>query len=535
MSDRQHTTEHGRSEHSDKPNVIDWTCFSYLTAERAELYRAIIDVFAEAKSEFSLHLRGGEVRTALARRGITVDADDVESALGQLESWGNLQSYQDNADVSSLTEYYRKRLLYQMSAAGEAAHDSTLTFAERLNQAANLDARALERIVAGSGQLNRLIQQMRGGTSIDAAIALTTIRNVCQDADELTSRAQSFFRWLHEQTESEQGDLQAFLTYKEQLIDYLQQFVGELILHSEEISDYLSTVSESECHTLAGIVAAEDVGPPVVGTESEHHSRVGKAIERWRQRIVGLCGWFVRKQGKSPQADQLRAAARSAIPRLLQLASRMNERESGRSDRVTDLKTLAVRFLECRDDGQAHQLYRAAFSLSPARHLRVDSATLLHRDQHPAHTQTSWADADPVIIQPQLRATGRSPKAASNRRVTDRSKDRAALKRRLSPDAGRDEASREKLVALGRCRLSDIGGLDRDTLALLVHLLERSAERPGMRATESSPVYARTKDGILSIRVWNEPTSVDFPFAPIESDDGTLVLKDQCIEVQRAR
>ncbi len=522
-----------------RSEVIDWACFSYLTAERAELYRAVIEVFAAAKAEFALHLRSGEVRQGLTRLGDSVELSEVESALQQLEAWGNLQSYQDNTDVSSLNDYYRKRLLYQLSAAGEAAHASTLTFAQRLQQAAKLDARALERIASASGQLRRLVLEMRSGDEIDSVVTLTTIRNLCQDTDELTSRAQSFFRWLHEQTEAERGDLEAFLNYKNQLIEYLQQFVGELILRSSEISEYLLDIRERELERLAQIAASEDVGTPNAALQESHEARLATTTQQWKSRLNGLRGWFVPGAGRPPQSAQLRAAARAAIPRLLQLAAQMNERQSGRSDRVSDLKVLARRFLQCRDDDQAHQLYRAAFALSPARHLRVDQATLIERDQQPVSSRTRWLDADPVVIAPQLRASGRAPSAGVNRRGVDRKSDRAKAKRRLSLEAGRDDASRETLIALGRCQLAEVGELDRHALGLLVELIEQAVAKPQQAVSAETPVIARSHDGTLQIRLWPPvPTPSPGPtqrHACIRSQDGTLMLPDGWMEVTRGR
>lgn len=525
--------------------AIDWACFSYLTAERSELYRAVIDVFAAAKSEFVLHLRSGEVRQSLTRirslteNGQSAELSEVESALQQLEAWGNLQSYQDNADVASLSDYYRKRLLYQLTAAGEAAHASTLTFAQRLRQAAKLDARALERIAAASGQLRRLAEQIREGAVIDSVVALTTIRNLCQDTDELTSRAQSFFRWLHEQTEAERGDLQAFLHYKNQLIDYLQQFIGELILRSSEIRECLLEIREPELFRLAENAATEEVGTPNTALQESHQDRIAETTKQWTSRLNGLRGWFVPGGGRPPQSDQLRAAARAAIPRLLQLAAQINERQSGRSDRVSDLKSLAHHFLLCRDDDQAHQLFRAAFALSPARHLRVDQATLVRRDQHPVPTNRTWLDAEPVVISPQLRASGRGPSAGATRRVVDRKADRAQAKRRLSLEAGRDDASRETLIALGRRRLSDVGHLDRHALGLLVELIEQAVAKPKRQRPIDQPVTGHSRDGTLTIRLWpldgEAGETIQKPAARVACPDGVLILPDASIEVTRGR
>ena len=244
-------------------SAIDWQCFSYLTADKAPLYRAIIQIFADAKAAFTLHLRPAQVRESLLAHPYGLEADEVEAALQQLERWGNLQSYQDRSDAPSLVEFYRKSLLYQLTAAGEAAHASTLTFTERLRQQAKLDARALDRIGEGTGQLSRLARHFREDPgAVDAVVVLTTVRSLCQDADELTSRAQSFFRWLHEQTESERADLESFLQYKEQLIDYLRQFVSELITRGAEIARRLGTIRDDEYVQLAQLAAEEEVGDP---------------------------------------------------------------------------------------------------------------------------------------------------------------------------------------------------------------------------------------------------------------------------------
>lgn len=511
--------------------TIDWRCFTYLVVEKAELYRPIIAIFAAAKAEFSLHLRSSEVRTQLALQDVASEPGDVEAALQQLESWGNLQSYQDNADVASLTEYYRTRLLYQLSARGEAAHASTLTFAERLRQQAKLDARALDRITDGAGQLNRLATDLRKGSPVDSKVALAALRNICHDADELTSRAQAFFRWLHEQTESDRGDLTAFLAYKQQLIEYLQQFVSELIQRTDEIAGHLRSLDEHELQRLAEIAAGEEAGEPRVGEEAAHQQHVQHSAARWQSRLAGLCGWFMSRGGRPPQADQLRGAARAAIPRLLQLASQMNERQSGRSDRVADLRTLAGHFLRCADDRQAQRLFRAAFGLSPARHLRVDQATLEARDQNPLRRDTRWVDAEPVQLTPQLRATGREPAAAPNRGVVDRSRQRAEASRRLGQESGRDDAARETLIALGRSRLSAIGTLDRHAFGILLGLLELAV--PKGNATSAT---ALSRDGRLKMTWQGVDTGQEgtVPIARLETAGGYLRLPDAWVEVTRA-
>jgi len=514
---------------TDSPSdrAIDWQCFSYLTVDKAAIYRAMIQVFADAKAEFTLHLRPAQVRESLQAHACVLEADEVEAALQQLETWGNLQSYQDRSDAPSLVEFYRKSLLYQMTAAGEAAYASTLTFRERLEQQAKLDARALDRIREGSGQLERLARHLRDdAATVDSVVVLTTVRSICQDTDELTSRAQSFFRWLHEQTESERADLESFLQYKEQLIDYLRQFVSELITRGAEIAKRLSTITDDEYKGLARIAAVEEAGDPRAGEKDRHAAQIDVAQSKWRQRLLGLRGWFSSSGGSAAQLEQLRSAARAAIPRLLQLAAQMNDRETGKSDRVADLRRLAVTFLRCQDDSQAHRLFREAFALSPARHLRIDQATIDDRDQNPVSADTRWLDAAPIEFSPQLKSTGRESAASASRKVMDRSKALAAARRRLETGAGREDSARETLIALGKRRLSEIGELDSDAFRLLMELIELAIV--GRRATATS------RDGSVGISVEAFPDDSQ-RVASVATKAGSVMLGDMWIEVQRAR
>src|SRR5690349_21063634 len=96
--------------------------FSYLNVEKAQAYRAVMRVFAQAKARFALHLRPADVRDGLA--GQSTDGSklvEVDSLLGQLCEWGNLAAHPDNADVATVEDFCCPRHLYQMTAEGEAA------------------------------------------------------------------------------------------------------------------------------------------------------------------------------------------------------------------------------------------------------------------------------------------------------------------------------------------------------------------------------------------------------------------------------
>lgn len=81
--------------------------FSYVTAEKAWLYRRVMRVFSEAKASFVLHLRPVEVAQAYGGDGgsVIVDPAELDRALQQLCEWGNLQRHFDTREVLTVREF----------------------------------------------------------------------------------------------------------------------------------------------------------------------------------------------------------------------------------------------------------------------------------------------------------------------------------------------------------------------------------------------------------------------------------------------
>ncbi|MBV6415840.1 MAG: hypothetical protein CMLOHMNK_00362 [Steroidobacteraceae bacterium] len=94
--------------------------FSHVIAENSPHYRAILDLFAAAKRQFRLHLRPDDVLAEARWPDAPPSLETVQHALTQLVEWGNLQAQPDTARVSTIEDFYRKRLLYRMTVGGEA-------------------------------------------------------------------------------------------------------------------------------------------------------------------------------------------------------------------------------------------------------------------------------------------------------------------------------------------------------------------------------------------------------------------------------
>lgn len=151
------------------------------------------------------------------------------------------------------------------------------------------------------------------------------------------------------------------------------------------------------------------------------------AHDEWQLRWQGLRRWFLGELDAPSQAEILRGRARAAIPALLETVRRLNDQRASRTDRATDFITLARSFAACPTNEDLHRLWRAAFGLTPARHLRINEETRAAWEREGANARTSWTEAPPFYLTPRLRTLGHATPRGPVRAVIDRSADRARL------------------------------------------------------------------------------------------------------------
>lgn len=460
--------------------------FRHVSADKSEFYRRIMDVFAAAKRQYRLQLRPDEVLAEAEWSGAPARIEDVNVALTQLTVWGNLESHPDTARVSSLSDFYRARFLYRLSQGGEAVEAALTLFIQTLQRRAELQTVALEDIA------NRLraLQTLAGEREPDVAKVHETLRDLVRVFEGLAENAQAFMAGVARSIELQQAESSAVSTYKRQLIDYLERFIGDLVRRSDTIAGHILAL-DPHIDVLLQQVAAREARDAAPGNEADRVEAQTSHWNAWRERWKGLHGWFFRSGPEPSQAELLRARARSAIPQLLGAIAALNERRSGRSDRSADFRILANWFVACQNDGEAHRLARAAFALNPARHfaLNTDADADL-----PASTR--WADAPPLKIHPRLREYGEATPRGPLARIRDRAEARARLARELAEEFLQVEAARRRLATGHPIRLSDLGELDGHAFGLFLGLLGEALTE---QTHPEAAVSRQTGDGLLHI------------------------------------
>jgi uncharacterized protein (TIGR02677 family) len=489
--------------------------FRHVSAEKAAFYRCIMDVFSAARRQYRLQLRPDEVLAEARWPAGPPRIEEVNAALGQLADWGNLESHPDTARVSSLSDFYRARFLYRLSQGGEAVESALTVFVETLQRRAELQTVALEDITS---RLHAL-QALADAAEPDAAKIHETLRDLVRVFEGLTENAQAFMAGVARSVEMQQADPGTVATYKKRLIDYLERFIGDLVRRFDTIARIILAL-EPGVDALLGQVAERESRDAAPGSAEGRADARDRYLQTWQERWKGLRGWFLSTGHEPPQAERLRARARSAIPQLLAAIAALNERRSGRSDRSADFRLLAGWFTACADNGEAHRLARAAFALNPARHFSLDAGA---DAELPA--STPWADAPPLMIHPRLREYGEAAPRGPLPRVRDRSGDRAFLAQQLAEESRQVAAARQRLATGQPARLSDLGNLDMHAFGLFLGLL---GEALSEQAGPEMPVERQTGDGSLHIRL--KPLAPDSS-ARIVTPLGVFAGRDHLITI----
>lgn len=507
--------------------------FAYINAEKSPLYRAVMTVFVEAKRHFLVHLRPEDVAERIPDKTPEIDKrltlEDIQTALDQLVTWGNLQANPDTGRVTSVEDFYRARYLYQLTREGEAAEIALAAYDEALGRHGALQAVALEDIRT---QL-RVLRTLAHDRHPDPARVHILLRDLSRVFADLAENAQSFMTGLGRTLDLRNANREAFIAYKDRLIDYLERFIGDLVTASADIARMIQELSElpipdedsypgqalDRLLSLAAEREAADTAPSPELLDSgdallDRAEHIERYLRRWQARWEGLQAWFIGSRHHPSQASLLRNRARKAISDLLEAVTRLNERRMGRSDRSADFRALARWFAECDSDGEAHRLWRAAFGLAPARHLTLDEATLNEREQNPVAAGTPWMEAPPLRVSPRLRATGSLQKRGVPPKVPKRDQERALLARQLAAEGAQTRAARARLATGRQTRLSELEELDRESFGLFLQLLGDALSR---LTREDQAVSATTGDGTLLIEL--EPLD-EHSRAEIHTPDG---------------
>lgn len=512
----------------EKPRPKDlqsglFTVFYHLSTPKSADYRAILRVFALARERFEIALRPAEVANRVVldstwSHTLNQTEPEVEACLSSLRDWGNLAATRDIVSARTISEYLHPRFLYQLTPAGEMAERSLVFFDEGLRSRGELSTSALRDIGEGLEELRRLLD----ADPVDEAKAIRGLRDLARGFDHLVTRAQSFIGSLQHELDRPGAEESAFLALKEELIAYLDRFVRELISSTYRVGTALRALDSLPLASLLDAVADADLANVLAPTSEDRTHARGE----WQARWQGLRRWFIGHDGAMSQSDALRARAVAAIPTLLERVRRIHDQRANRADRATDFHTLARWFADAPTEADLHRLWRAAFALSPARHLRVNPATLAQWEELADGTRPAWEDAPPFVISIAQWERGQVGPRGASPHIINRTAARSALRAQAKAERLALLSSRRALAARTPATLGELAELDLPQFDVLLDAIGEAFAQLGPEDIEAE---ATSTDGDLLVKIrLPSPRST---LATLRTPDGDLIGPDLRVEV----
>lgn len=481
--------------------------FRYAVEPNAPLYRALAVQFLEAKLRYELRLRPAAIASRLPAPYDELEEDVLVRALEQLVEWGNLKRLQDTERARNLEEFLRRRSLYQLTPEGEAAEKAIREVEGRFGRRGALQAFMLPEVLGDLRELVRL-----GAAGADPGALYVGFGSLFAKFDELVDNAGLFMATLND--EIDRGDLadDAFRTYKQAVVVYLDNFLTQLSQLGHQIRETISEVEDQDVERLMALAASADAAPSPDGTGDP-------VAERLAHRWTGLRSWFLGGTQDAPVLDSLRSAGIEAVRRLLGILGRVNDRRYRRVNRTTDLLQLA-RWFERSDDDSAHELFRIAFGTAPARHMGAPV------DDDGAGTGRSWWSAPPAEIPAHMRRVGRTAPAGSVAVLADHGEAKRLLLERTRAERMAVERAAERFAGKGALRVADLGWLESDEFVLFLTLVERAIRGPARDGTRRGT----SSDGRFRVLL-SDPVGEDCVFG---TPGGELTCPNFAIEVTPA-
>jgi uncharacterized protein (TIGR02677 family) len=466
----------GRTSHLDALTGDDLEQLQVLkvaTEANAPDYAAVLAVLVAAKERYEVQVRTEHVAAELARQGR--DVTNLGAHLAQLERWGNVTWAQDTAKVARLEDFRRRRELWQLTAAGHAAHDAILAVLGAAERSGSLQ-RALFRDIREN--LAALADAVDGN---DATATYLRLRDLDGALTDLAANARDFHARIAELRREHEVDPERFLAYKAMLLDYLQSFLDDLVRHRVLIGGQVRAVADLGVDRLAKLAAEGDDSRDIFADDD--------LAATWASRWQGLAAWFVAGPGGKAGVEVLADATTTAIRDLMALLRRLTESASRPVTRASELLHLARWFQRTTTDAEAHELFDAAFGLGRTQHLSIADA-----DADRVAASTTWWEAEPVDVPVTLRRYGKRASPG----VPGKAVDYSATKARLAAEHAAARAARVEAAA--RLAARPLAGrvLSAAELDVLLDLLDRAVHRRPLGALTA--VQAEAEGARLHVR-----------------------------------
>lgn len=339
----------------------------YATVENAPRYRVLLRYFFEQYERQRDWLPLREVFAAVQPL-FGADYTDTQCAadLDFLVRKGNLAAEQDRRRAKTVAEFRNRQLVYHLTPITVRFEATLRELEQAIGQRGSLDPTLLDQLWNRLTALRQTLEDELPTTPATDVVA-TRVRRPWLDAvnyfRQIHDNANAYHHALREARPTDLAEVEAFLAYKDVLLDNLEGFIDQLMDYADRIRrvlagwsvlgvpDHLAELLAQFEHTAL----PDPTGRTALDERRALHRGEYEAMEQWF-RPGGGC-------------DILRHTTASAILEIAKHNQRLVDRRRVGQSRRHDLVRLGRALTYCTTLDDAHRLVVRALGVATARHL----------------------------------------------------------------------------------------------------------------------------------------------------------------------
>lgn len=448
----------------------------YLNADNVSRYRAIMRIFLMQYDKLKYKLYQEDVYEAMQQTGLFEDyrIEQCRQDLDMLTEWRNLEAYQDTRRVTSIEEFKNKKFEYSMTDVGVEVERLVQRLENLHIEGASLEPSLLERIRSYLSEFPQMAEANQENSKVYA-----WWNDLSSDFVRLNQNYKDYMSNLSSVKAEQMMQTSAFLAFKDQLVEYLRNFIKNLQRNVGAIEEELRRITDEQKFTVLDKVITYELSIPRIGEEVTRQEITNKIYDRYQS----IFEWFCGTTGDDNEASKLFDKTNDIIRKITRYAMQISEKNAMGANRREEYRRTAEIFMKCEDMKQAHRLSAMVFGMEATAHLKAD----LIRETDTMNGSVYEEQPFEVALKPRIRTY---KERASRSAIRDMSREKEAAREILIRTQQEHMEKLRNLEQNGKIDFGNLQVIEPEIREILLNWLSNALEDAGKTArTDEGRVF----------------------------------------------
>lgn len=333
----------------------------YLVQENTPRYRMIIKYLFNKYEEAEYWLYKEEIYDSVKNIIEGYTEEECDRDLEFLLDNGSITKMQDTQNISTINDFKFHNYRYQLTDKAVIIERMTIDLEELEVKIAALEPRLFEKI-------NETLKQLVNLYELDENDIYFLWTDLNNDFKNLNEHYQDFLKRFHEAKTEELLQSEAFLEFKSNVINYINNFIKSYIKNSTSIKETLTKFDDEMTKYMMDSLISHQMKAPKISPDFDFEKLRRVNIGKWQS----ILKWFMQINGKS-EGERLLEATQNVIRKIYKYASSLIELHGNMINRKEEYKHICYLFDKLDDVSKAHELSGCVFGTMVSNHYKMSS------------------------------------------------------------------------------------------------------------------------------------------------------------------